>query len=242
MVETATIERTTVDPAPSACPEPQMHGMLRPVIFEAAASDEFVASACLSLEEYLLLDYEGGLAEWVDGRVYLYMSAVNQHQRVVCLLNTVVGAVLGLFGLGELRNGPYAMVSTKGGPGREPDLLLVATANLDRLTTRYLDGRGDLVIEVVSDDSVRRDTVDKLREYEAAGVPEYWIIDPRPGQLWARFLVLIDGAYVAREPDADGVYTSAVFPALKLKVAWLFEERPPIEEALRLCLGDRLGL
>ena len=46
------------------------------------------------------------------------------------------------------------------------------------------------MIEIVSNDSVRRDRFDKLREYGRAGVREYWVIEPRPGKLRADFLQL----------------------------------------------------
>lgn len=37
-----------------------------------------------------------------------------------------------------------------------------------------------VVIEVVSDESYQRDHFDKPREYAAAGIPVYWIVDPHP--------------------------------------------------------------
>ena len=57
----------------------------------------------------------------------------------------------------------------------------------------FLDGPADLVIEVISDDSVTRDRVEKFDEYLEAGVREYWVIDPRPGQQRALFYVLRTG-------------------------------------------------
>jgi Uma2 family endonuclease len=41
-----------------------------------------------------------------------------------------------------------------------------------------MDGAADIVIELVSPESVHRDYGEKLYEYEQAGVPGYWIIDP----------------------------------------------------------------
>ena len=41
----------------------------------------------------------------------------------------------------------------------------------------YLDGPADLAIEIISPESEARDLVDKLNEYEAAKIPEYWVID-----------------------------------------------------------------
>ena len=45
---------------------------------------------------------------------------------------------------------------------------------------KYFDGAPDLIIEVISDDSVGRDRAEKFEEYEEAGVREYWIIDLAP--------------------------------------------------------------
>jgi Uma2 family endonuclease len=80
------------------------------------------------------------------------------------------------------------------GSSREPDILFVATENLERLTQERLNGPPDLVIEVISDDSVKRDRDDKYREYRDAGVREYWIVDPREGRQRADFFRLDDAA------------------------------------------------
>ena len=228
--------------AAPTCPQPETHGIARPVIFAPSGRPDYVASAEMSFDEFLRLDYEQGLAEWVDGEVFLYMSAKFPHQRVVTFLTTHLNMVLTYLALGVVHNGPYAIKSPSGRAGREPDIFLIAQAHRDRITENYLDGNADVAIEVVSDDSVTRDTRVKLAEYEAAGIPAYWVIDPRPGVETAHFYVLRGAHYAEVEPDTDGIYTSAVFPAVRLKVAWLFEEDPPLAEALRLCLGDGFGL
>src|ERR1051326_8073907 len=79
--------------------------------------------------------------------------------------------------LGELRYERFQMKTAPDLPGREPDILFVANAHLSRLKETYLEGPGDLVVEIVSPESRERDTEEKFREYEQGGVPEYWIID-----------------------------------------------------------------
>ena len=49
----------------------------------------------------------------------------------------------------------------------------MAREHLERLTEARLSGPADLVVEVVSDDSVARDRADKFYEYQAAGITEY---------------------------------------------------------------------
>jgi Uma2 family endonuclease len=52
---------------------------------------------------------------------------------------------------------------------REPDVMFIAAANQGRIEHRFLNGPADLVIEVVSDESVGRDRGEKFYEYEDAG-------------------------------------------------------------------------
>ena len=47
-----------------------------------------------------------------------------------------------------------------------------------RCQDRYWLG-ADLVVEVVSPDRPERDLVDKRTDYAEAGIPEYWVVDPR---------------------------------------------------------------
>ena len=62
--------------------------------------------------------------------------------------------------------------------GREPDIFFVTMKILNESKEQFFEGAADLVIEVISPESVIRDTQDKFEEYETAGVKEYWIIDP----------------------------------------------------------------
>jgi Uma2 family endonuclease len=102
----------------------------------------------------------------------------------------------------------------------------VAREHLERLKTNYLDGPADLVVEIVSPGSRARDRGDKFYEYEQAGVPEYWTLDPQRKQ--AEFYQLGgDGIYHLVPVGDDGVYHSAALKGLWLKVDWLWQEPLP---------------
>lgn len=104
--------------------------------------------------------------------------------------------------------------------------------NHERLHETYLEGPADLVVEVISPESVGRDRGDTFVEYEAGGVPEYWLIDPQREQ--AEFYQLTDsGQYRFVPMDDAGRYHSAVVTAFWLRVDWLWQEPlPPTEEVL----------
>ena len=59
----------------------------------------------------------------------------------------------------------------------QPDICVVCEAS--KLDERGCLGAPDLIVEILSDSSVKRDLHDKYELYESAGVKEYWIVHPR---------------------------------------------------------------
>lgn len=194
--------------------------------------------ARMTFEQYIAFDYEHGLTEWVNGEVACYMSTTEAHQRVVGFLLFILQGFVRVRRMGRIRSAPYAMRATPGGNAREPDVMFVAANHLVRLGPTYLDGPADLVVEVVSDDSVARDHDEKFSEYQEAGVREYWIIDPRQKRHRAAFYVLDErGAFRPVPLDDDNRYRSAVLPGFWLDVAWLWQEDPDELAALAAIVG-----
>jgi Uma2 family endonuclease len=87
------------------------------------------------------------------------------------------------------------------------------------------------VVEIVSEESRRRDMETKLAEYERGGVREYWLID-YAGR-WARFHVLgDDGRYHSTGPGPSGIWTEGVYSSTAIEgfwidVGWLWQEPLP---------------
>jgi len=81
-------------------------------------------------------------------------------------------------GLGRIFHAGALVKLAQKPSGREPDLVFVKQEHADRIKPTFVEGPADLVVEIVSPDSVTRDYCDKVPEYEAAGIPKYWIIDP----------------------------------------------------------------
>lgn len=195
----------------------------------------------MTFEEFLTWDYEhfhGGLAEWVDGEARVYMSGTELHQRVFGFLFALLREFVSLNANGVVLSAPYAMRAVPGGSAREPDIMYVAPEHASRLEQQMLNGPADLLIEIVSEDSVTRDRREKFDEYQAAGVREYWIIDPRPRQRHATFYALTaERAFRPGELGADGAYHSVVLPRLKVRPEWLWGDPPPLFAALAEIVG-----
>src|SRR5262245_2127835 len=126
---------------------------------------------------------------------------------------------------GVVRSGRFQMKTGPNLPGREPDVLFLATDHLDRLEKNHLAGPADLAVEIVSPESFTRDTVEKLGEYEAGGVAEYWLIEPDRRLFELRELQ--DGRYRVVAADADGILRSRVLAGLWLRTAWLWQHPLP---------------
>lgn len=185
----------------------------------------------LTWEEYLRFGEENTLAEWIDGRVIVLFSGSTKHQQIVGFLDRIIGFYIETHNLGQIFTAPYAMKLNKLRRGREPDLLFVSREREHLITKTFLDGAADLVIEIVSPESVERDSVQKFAEYEAAGIREYWLID-YTNQAATFYQLDEKGQYHAAE-TTDGVFRSAVLPGFFIRDWWLWQERPQTFEALR---------
>jgi len=177
----------------------------------------------MTYEEFLAWADEDTLAEWVDGEIVMTSPASRQHQAIGSFLEKVMGIYVEHQDLGMVLRAPFQMRLAHS--GREPDLIFVATANLHRLQATHLDGPADLVVEIVSPESVGRDRGDKFYEYETGGVREYWLLDP--DRRWAEFYRLgEDPLYQVAFSGREGVYRSEALSGFWLRVEWLWQ--PPL--------------
>jgi Uma2 family endonuclease len=102
----------------------------------------------------------------------------------------------------------------------QPDLLLVDRERR-AIVDRWVGGAPDLVVEVLSPSTGRRDRVTKLALYARAGVPEYWIVDPETRTI--DILFLEGGSYRVAMHEGNR-YRSLRFPELELDPADLWDE------------------
>lgn len=180
----------------------------------------------MTYEEFLAWCDEDTWAEWVDGEVVIVSPASLPQQEIKRLLVSVLQTYVEQHDLGTVLDAPFQMRLAELQRGREPDVLFVAKEHLNRLTETYLDGPADVVIEIVSPESGPRDRGEKYYEYEAAGVREYWLIDPDRQR--AEFYRLnAQKRYDLIPLDAQGVYRSEVIPGFWLKVSWLWQRPLP---------------
>jgi len=190
------------------------------------------APPLVSWEDFLLWLREDIQAEWVDGEIIEMSPANLEHQDLGGFLYILLRVLVERYRLGRVLQPPFLMKLPLRPSGREPDLMFIGNEHLDRLTRTFVDGPADLVVEIVSPESTIRDRREKFLEYEAARIPEYWLLDqPRREALF--YALDAEGRYRLRPVDEDGMFTSTVLPGLRLRVEWLWRSPlPTLDEAL----------
>lgn len=179
----------------------------------------------ISYDEFLR-KYSGVHAEWIGGEVVLLMTASTMHQKLVLWLANILNLFIEKYDLGLLLTAPFNMQMPHLERGREPDILFVAQERLHIVQASYLAEAADVVIEVVSPESIGRDRGEKFVEYEAAGVREYWLIDPDRQQ--AEFYRLTEaGHYHLVFPGDKGIFRSEVLSGFWLRIDSLWQEPLP---------------
>jgi Uma2 family endonuclease len=159
--------------------------------------------------------------------------ASDHHQDLVGFLITILRLFNESQQAGWVRVAPFLMRTDVKPSGRAPDILFVTKERMHLIQPTFLDGPADLIVEIISPESIGRDRGDKFVEYEAAGVREYWLIDPLRQQV--EFYQLNEqGLYRAAALDADGIYHSHVLTGFWLRAAWLWQKPlPPVLSVLK---------
>ena len=189
----------------------------------------------MTYEEFLAWADEDTYAEWVDGDIVMVSPASTRHQDIVRFLGTVMSTYAEIRDLGRVILPPFQMKLPNS--GREPDIIFVAKEHLDRLRETYLDGPADLVVEIVSPESGARDRGEKFYEYETAGIPEYWLIDPT--REIAEFYVLERSHYRPIFVGSAGRYESRVLEGFWLNAEWLWQDPlPAVADVLLEVAGE----
>jgi len=132
-------------------------------------TEEPIVRIRMSLEDYLELP-DDVKAEWVRGETLIMTLPKFLHQiiltRLIILLNTALAGCL------IVPEAGLRMISSR----RRPDIMVVDEWPQDET---WVDDPPLVVIEIISPSTRNEDMIRKLVEYLAAGVKQYWILDPQ---------------------------------------------------------------
>ncbi|WP_066370528.1 Uma2 family endonuclease [Neobacillus fumarioli] len=138
---------------------------------------------------YTYADYlswpEDERVEIIDGVPYLQAAPSRIHQEILSELHRQIANFLVDKECCKVYPAPFHVVldleknMLNEGEQKnvfEPDLTIVC--DLSKLDERGCKGSPDMVIEITSPSTARKDKVEKFNKYEQAGIKEYWIVEP----------------------------------------------------------------
>lgn len=143
--------------------------------------------------DWLASPSDGLRREIIDGELFVAPPPNVAHQRISREIEFVILSYLRHHKSGEVFYAPIGM-RLSDEHVFEPDLLVVLSGGRAKIEESAIVGPADLVIEILSPGTARRDLGLKRQAYEAFGVREYWIVDPEAQAI--EVLTLADNAYV----------------------------------------------
>ena len=179
----------------------------------------------LTYDDFVQFPDDGKRHELIDGEHYVTPSPNTRHQRILGSLHLLIGSWLEDHPIGQVFLAPYDVVFSEFDVV-EPDLLYLSNARAAQvLTPLHAKGVPEMVIEIASKGTRKRDETIKRRLYERVGVSEYWIVDPEIEAI--RIYRRGDDRYarpVELSREAGDVLTTALLPGLELSLARIFRE------------------
>ena len=179
-------------------------------------SEGFTVADYLSLDGNYLVEYSHGCLQALP-----MPDALHQALTVVLVRQLDDWAVAATDPMARSMQAPFRIYLSEQ-LWREPDVSFMLGRNAGRRRRDRWDG-ADLVIEIISVSNRDHDETTKRADYAAAGVPEYWIVDP--AHQTVRVLTLSAGtaAYAVHGDFAAGqTATSVLLPGFAVDVADLF--------------------
>ena len=129
--------------------------------------------------------------ELINGELIMVAAPNELHQRLITRLIRYF-LIAEDIGLGWVYAAPFDVVLSEYDVV-QPDLLFVLRENGRIITEANVQGAPDLVVEILSPSTSRRDWNEKRDLYAKHGVGELWIADPDERVVWV--MTLRDGVY-----------------------------------------------
>jgi Uma2 family endonuclease len=183
-----------------------------------------IAGMKLTYDDLLLFPDDGKRHEIIDGEHHVTPTPNIRHQSIVGAFHLLIATHLETHPLGRIFLSPLDVVFSDFDVV-EPDLLYVSHARDEALTGVHVRGVPELVIEIASKGTRKRDETIKRRLYERVGVSEYWIVDPEIDVVRV-YRRAADGFARPTElsREAGDVLTTALLPGLGLPLARIFRD------------------
>jgi Uma2 family endonuclease len=177
----------------------------------------------LTYDDFLLFPDDGKRHELIDGEHYVTASPNTKHQRVSGNLHYLIRSWLEQHQVGRIFYAPFDILFSRFDVV-EPDLLFISNERIPQiLTEQHVTGAPDLIIEIGSPATRKRDETIKRRLYDRSGVSEYWMVDPELDvvRVYRRREHGFEKA-IELSNEAGDVLTTELLPGLEVPLSRVF--------------------
>ncbi|HUR32372.1 MAG TPA: Uma2 family endonuclease [Vicinamibacterales bacterium] len=179
----------------------------------------------LTWDDYMRFPEDGKRHELIDGEHFVTPAPILRHQAIVRNISGLIWSHLRTHPVGRVFAAPMDVILSRHDVV-EPDVLYFSH---ERATTfeasPWVKGAPNLVVEVASPGTRRRDETAKRRLYEKFGVDEYWLVEPADSTIVV--LRLEQRAYFRAAHlrlDGGDVLTTPLLAGLELPLRDVFAE------------------
>ncbi len=160
--------------------------------------------------------------ELLNGEIVKKASPTVQHQRISIRLIAAILNYLTQNSIGEVFHAPLGVVLDNFN-APQPDIIFIRNENIDIIDEQDQIVRGvpDILIEIFSPGSIKRDRIEKKELYEQFSVPEFWIVDPNNQSV--EVYQIQEGKYqIFAFAATEGKVQSSVLLGMELEVSGVF--------------------
>ena len=149
---------------------------VRPLLVSAGGTTMLKTQTKLTYADYLTTS-DDERYELLSGELVMSPSPKEIHQFILGQLYLRLGPFVYERNLGKVYVAPFDVVLSDTDVV-QPDVIFVSNQRADIITADNIRGAPDLVVEILSAATAKRDRTIKLDLYAQHGVQEYWIVDP----------------------------------------------------------------
>ncbi len=184
-----------------------------------------VAARKMTYQEFRQLEFDENdpfLYELIKGELVKKSAPSPEHQEISGLLYNKIFTHVSEKKLGKVLYAPIDVFLDEFSVP-QPDLVFVRQERLHIIDKKEgILGVPDLVVEIMSPNSVKRDRFDKKELYEQFAVPEYWIVDPQNATIEVYRLQNQRYALASFAAQTGAIHSEAL-SGWELEVSHLFE-------------------
>jgi Uma2 family endonuclease len=179
----------------------------------------------LTYDDFVQFPDDGKRHELIDGEHYVTPAPRPRHQVILGNLHLLIASWLETHPIGRVLLSPLDVVMSNTDIV-EPDLLYLSNERAAAtITELHVRGIPELLVEIASPSTRKRDDGIKRRLYEHVGVSEYWTVDPdvdrirvyrRDGDSFGRPIEL--------SREHGDVLMTPLLPGLEMPLARIFRD------------------